>query len=85
VTAWYCIGWGWGIFVIGVAIGILASCTPSTPAASIYQSLVDAGCLAPAADGVQAIADEHAASNHPTWIDCMWAGGTVIGCQVPCK
>jgi len=71
------------LFFAGLLLG--PGCTPSTPAASIYQSLVDAGCLAPAADGVQAIADEHAASNHPTWIDCMWNGGTVIGCQVPCK
>ena len=61
------------------------ACAPSTPAVGIYQSLVDAGCMAPAADGVQAISDEHATAGHPAWLDCMWTGGTVQSCSVPCK
>jgi hypothetical protein len=64
----------------------LASCTrpavgPS--AATVYGELVEGGCLAATPDGVQAVADEHA--DHATpWVECLFDGGPISACAVPC-
>lgn len=62
-------------------------CTPaSAPTAdSVAGALVDAGCLAPSPDAVQTIAAEHMLADQPAWLACLYAGGTIGGCGVPCK
>jgi len=64
------------------------SCQPPAPTAptdtSVYLELVDAGCLKASDGGVAAVAEEHASPN-PPWLNCLYGGGTVAGCAVPCK
>lgn len=58
---------------------------PQPPTAdTVYEALVDAGCLAPTADGVDAVAEEHALGGD-AWLDCLYDGGTVRACAVPCS
>jgi hypothetical protein len=64
------------------------ACQPSSaPAAmtdqSVYNELVDAGCLAASDGGVAAVAAERASPN-PAWLNCLYGGGSITGCQVPC-
>jgi hypothetical protein len=43
--------------------------------------LVDAGCLAPgSSDAVAA----QLATGHDPWLVCLFEGGTIGGCMVPC-
>lgn len=38
------------------------------------------------ADGQQAVADQHARSDQPVWLACLFQdGGTVAACGVPCQ
>ena len=69
-----------------VILGGCWSCatTPTPIAQSVYQSLLDAGCLAPSDGGVAAIEAEHA-TGHDAWMNCMYDGGTVDACAVPCN
>ena len=71
-----------------LATVVLAGCNGCQPAASpdqnVYNVLVSGGCLAPSDGGVQAVAEEHASPN-PPWLQCLYDGGTVAGCNVPCK
>jgi hypothetical protein len=65
------------------------ACQPAATAAatdqSVYSALVEAGCMMADPDGgVAAVAAEHASPN-PAWINCLYNGGTVGGCAVPCK
>lgn len=75
--------------VVKWALLFLAACTPSPPAPAtaqtVYDRLVEAGCLSAAPDGVQAVADEHADPAQPAWMQCMFDGGTVQTCGVPCR
>jgi hypothetical protein len=59
-------------------------CTPATSPDTVYGQLLEAGCLAASSDGVTSIAQEHTAADHPQWLDCMFDGGTVLACHVPC-
>ena len=70
-----------------VAVFGMAFCTPASDptASSVYTRLVEAGCLAPSADGVTSIAQEHAMSDPPGWLVCLYDGGTVQGCATPCQ
>ncbi|MDE2022204.1 MAG: hypothetical protein KGI71_04840 [Patescibacteria group bacterium] len=69
---------------------VLAGCNSCQPAAapsdqSVYETLVDAGCMAPDPEGgVQAVALDHQIGDHP-WLQCLYDGGTVKSCGVPCK
>jgi hypothetical protein len=67
-----------------MAIGLILRCTPATTPDTVYGALVEAGCLAQSNDGVQSIASEHATAGHPPWLDCMFEGGSVVSCHVPC-
>jgi hypothetical protein len=71
--------------VVGVAA--CSWCTPPpapvSPATAIFNELVDAGCLAPSSDGVQAVADEIDAGD-VGWMNCLVDGGSIASCQVPC-
>jgi hypothetical protein len=70
----------------------LCSCKPSpapapvlaTTSDAVYGELVEAGCLAPSPDGVDAVAEEGAKAQPPGWIVCMFQGGRVGDCEAPC-
>jgi hypothetical protein len=55
--------------------------TPSV----VYGELVEAGCIAQSPDGIDAIAEEHADPAQPDWFACLFDGGTVFSCNVPCS
>lgn len=67
-----------------------SGCPNQTPPAptdtSVYQTLVTAGCMKAddAGDGVTAVAQEHALPTPPAWLSCLYQGGTVQSCGVPC-
>jgi hypothetical protein len=58
---------------------------PPTTDQMVYGELVDAGCLGASDGGVTAVATEHALSSAPTWLSCLYDGGTVTSCAVPCR
>lgn len=71
-----------------------SGCQPGPPAPqppptldqTIYGELVEAGCLAPdPATGVSSVASEHAMPDQPAWLACLYDGGTIAGCNVPCQ
>jgi hypothetical protein len=70
-------------------VAIAAGCR-SQPAASpitadqVTEELVDAGCLAPGAGDVDAVAAE-LATGHDPWLACLFDGGSIAGCNVPCE
>lgn len=67
------------------AAWLTASCAHSGASSpAVYGELVDAGCLQADDSGEQAIVDTYAQPGHPAWLDCLFAGGTVAGCGVPC-
>ena len=70
-----------------LALGACNACQNPAPVAPpdtrVYLTLVEAGCLAASDGGVAAVAAEHAAPN-PAWLQCLYDGGTVQSCGVPC-
>jgi hypothetical protein len=68
-----------------IAISILASLSCVSKAQVVYNELVTANCLAPSPDGIQAISDEHSQPGEPDWLACLFDGGTVSACNVPCQ
>jgi hypothetical protein len=72
------------IRTMGLLSVFALSCASST-AQGVYDKLVAAQCLAPSSDGVQAISSEHADPSQPDWLACMFDGGTVQSCNVPCE
>ena len=81
---------GAGVLVLAALAGCDACAPPTPPVAptvsSVYLQLVDAGCMdGPDDAGLQAVAAEHARSDAPAWMLCMFEpGGTVQSCAVPC-
>lgn len=77
-------------YVLAVLLGFLLACSkPSPPAVtvtneSVYAALVEAGCLAPEDGGVDYVAQEHTLPDQPAWLACLYDGGSVPGCGVPC-
>jgi len=71
---------------VAAAVVVLAGCTSgvSPTAKTVYQSLVAQGCLEASPDGPQAVQDEFNRSDRPDWLSCMFDGGTVDACAVPC-
>ena len=62
-------------------------CTKSTgpTATSISGELTDAGCLASGDGDIAAVTAEHALGDaEPAWSRCLWEGGSVSACGVPC-
>ena len=57
--------------------------TPPSVAQHVYGEIVEAGCILPSVDGVQAVADEIDAGDVP-WMRSLVDGGTVSSCGVPC-
>jgi hypothetical protein len=72
------------------AFAAVASCTngPTAPtAATIYDELVDAGCLIADDAGLPHVQAEIALGDAASaWMQCLEkAGGTVVTCGVPCN
>lgn len=76
-----------GIAILGLAAGCQpSSAPPSTPTdQAIYTQLVEAGCLAADGSSPQDVTKERSANPPPAWFNCLANGGTVAGCNVPCK
>ena len=77
------------LFAAGI---LLAACRPTAPpvpqrvdAAVVYQALVEAGCLAPDDGGLAAVVEESQSDAEPSWLACLFDGGTVQSCGVPCQ
>ncbi len=80
------------VIATGFIIGFVDGCAPKPAPAvapdaadSVYQRLVAAGCLAPSADGVDSIAQAHAMPDASPWLNCLFAGGSVVACNTPCR
>jgi len=86
------------IVVASVVFGLAAcsSCQPTPQpappappdprAVTIYNELVEAGCLAPDDGGAATVAAEHALGDaQESWLVCLYNGGTIQGCKVPCQ
>lgn len=73
-----------------ILLGCLLACSkPGPPAVtvtneSVYAALVEAGCLASEDGGVAYVQQEHSLPDQPAWLACLYDGGTVAGCGVPC-
>lgn len=73
---------------VGFLLSIL-SCAPTSPppatAQTVYTELVIGGCLSATPDGLQAVTDEHSDSEQPAWMACLFDGGSIQTCNVPCQ
>jgi hypothetical protein len=69
-----------------VSLVVAAGCSkPVAPTADqIYQELVASGCLAPDDTGPAAVAAEMALPDREAWLQCLFDGGAVSACGVPC-
>jgi len=69
-----------------IALVGCGGCPPSAPAVTdsqVWSSLVEAGCLNAAGSSSTDVAAEHAGPN-PPWLQCLYDGGAVQACGVPC-
>jgi hypothetical protein len=77
-------------WIIGFVGGAIFGCSRPAPASgptdtSIYSALVEAGCLAASDDGVSFVIAEHSLPDTPAWLSCLYSGGSVSTCKVPCE
>ena len=76
-----------------LAAVFLSACNGCQPAASpttvsdqsIYDELVEAGCMKADNSGLAAVSAERALNPPVAWMNCLASGGTVAGCAVPCS
>jgi hypothetical protein len=73
-----------------LAVAFCLVACPSTPPSSptdqsVYRALVDAGCVKDDDAGLPAVIAEHQLPTPPPWLNCLYSGGTVAGCAVPCS
>ena len=55
---------------------------PVTPiSVTVYNELVEAGCMDPDDGGPLAITEQWASDVHDPWLACLYDGGTVQACQ----
>lgn len=70
---------------------LVGACKTNTPppapsqAQVVFQKMVDAGCVADSDSGVSDVLLEEANDAAPAWFTCLWNGGTVASCNVPCS
>ena len=61
--------------------------SPELTPTTVYNELVDAGCMqadpSGNTDGLASIAAEHAAHDQ-AWLECLFDGGTIKACAAPC-
>ena len=81
-------------FAVALAVipAVICCIPPTKPAASpvtaedVYWRLVDGGCLAnDPVGGIDFIAAEHTLPDESPYLKCLWDGGTLQSCKVPCK
>jgi hypothetical protein len=69
-------------------IGLLALGCVKTPAAptadTVAAELVEAGCIQSSVSLPTSVEVELHEDGAPAWIGCLFEGGTVAGCSVPC-
>ncbi len=72
-----------------VAVVVLTACPNTTPSApsdqSVLRALVSAGCMKDDDAALPALIAEHQLPVPPPWLNCLYSGGTVAGCAVPCS
>lgn len=75
---------------VAVVWALIGGCACSRPAsgppsaAAISAELVEAGCLPASATDPATVAAGLASDAQPGWFSCLAAGGTIVGCAVPC-
>jgi len=82
-----------GLLALGLGVVGCTGChgpspsppAPSTPAAVVYGELVEAECLDPSDGGLDFVTAAHAEPLRPAWLDCLFDGGAVTTCGVPCE
>lgn len=69
-----------------VALVVVGCSKPAPPASapSVYNELVEAGCIAPDDASYAAVQEGLQSDAQPPWFACLADGGTVAGCSVPC-
>jgi hypothetical protein len=77
-------------FIASAIAWLIVGCSRPTPAAgptadSVYSALVDAGCLAADPNGPSFVLAEHNLTDQPPWMACLFDGGSVSTCGVPCE
>lgn len=58
---------------------------PTPQAVRAYGLLVEGGCLAPDDSGLSSVQAEESSDAAPSWLTCLFLGGTVTTCAVPCQ
>lgn len=61
---------------------------PATlPPATVYDELVEAGCLSPddSGEGLLGVVEDEHSDAEETWLVCLFAGGTTNACGAPCQ
>lgn len=76
----------WALFALFGRLLFACNTSPAPATAqTVYTRLVEGGCIAATPDGEQSVADEHLADGGAPWLDCLFKGGTVAACGVPCQ
>jgi hypothetical protein len=75
------------VALFAALLGVACKAPPAATvnASTVYNELVVAGCMAQDDGGPAAVAQEHALPDQEPWMACLWDGGTVTGCNVPCS
>jgi len=73
------------IWFLGFWVALFFLSCAVSAAQVAYNKLVAANCLTPSQDGVEAIAAEHDDPSQPAWFSCLYDGGSVQACNVPCQ
>jgi hypothetical protein len=87
VVATICITFWTGVVVALNTPGCARPSPVGPTADSIYLMLVDAGCLAadPSGQGPAFVLAEHNLPDQAPWMACLFDGGTINSCRVPCE
>jgi hypothetical protein len=78
------------LLIVAAAGAACDACSPSPPAPVspdqvVYQELVDGGCMPAIDGGVVYVAQAHLLAGQPAWMACLYDGGTLQSCAVPCR
>lgn len=76
-------------YLASLALAGCNACQPPVPTTpndqSVFNELVEAGCLSPVGASPADVAAEHASPN-PPWLACLYTiDGSVQSCGVPCS
>lgn len=86
------------VVILTLTAGLAAAChlgppAPPTPLGAIDEDasivvlneLVEAGCIARDDSSLPAVEQEHVASDEPSWLACLYDGGSIAACNTPCE